>query len=91
MVVHSYRVRYGLVPGDPSVEETEQRLATQPRIGVPTVAIDGDADGVMPSGGCESHARYFTGPYRRIVLPTVGHNPPQEAPRDFARAVLSLI
>ena len=90
VVVHSYRVRYALVPGDPAVEETELRLAEQPKIEVPTVAIDGDADGVMPLGGCENHAGYFTGPYRRLVLPRIGHNPPQEAPKAFADAVLSL-
>ncbi len=91
VVIHSYRVRYALVSGDPAAEETEQRLATQPEIGVPTVAIDGDADGVMPLGGCEDHAEYFTGPYERIVLPRIGHNPPQEAPKAFADAVLSLV
>lgn len=91
VVIHSYRVRYGLVPGDPAVEETEQRLAAQPKISVPTIAIDGDADGVMPMGGCEDHAGYFTGPYRRMVLPRIGHNPPQEAPKAFADAVLALV
>ena len=90
VVIHSYRVRYALVPGDPAAEETELRLAAQPKIGVPTVAIDGDADGVMPLGGCENHAGYFTGPYRRLVLSRIGHNPPQEAPKAFADAVLSL-
>jgi pimeloyl-ACP methyl ester carboxylesterase len=91
VVIHSYRVRYGLAPGDPAVEETERRLTAKPKIGVPTVAIDGDADGVMPIGGCEDHAGYFTGPYQRIVLPGIGHNPPQEAPRQFADAVLCLL
>ncbi len=91
VVIHSYRVRYGLVPGDPAVEETEQRLAAQPKISVPTIAIDGDADGVMPMGGCEDHAGYFTGPYERMVLPRIGHNPPQEAPKAFADAVLALV
>lgn len=91
VVIHSYRVRYALVPGDPAVKGTEQRLAAQPKIGVPTVSIDGEADGVMSVGGCEDHARYFTGPYEYRVFPNVGHNPPQEAPREFADAVLSLI
>lgn len=91
VVIHSYRVRYALVPGDPAVEETEQRLTVKPRIGVPAIAIDGDADGVMPLGGCEDHAGRFTGPYERIVLPRIGHNPPQEAPKAFADAVLSLV
>ena len=91
VVIHSYRVRYALVSGDPAVEETEQRLAVQPKIGVPTISIDGEVDSVMPVGGCEDHARNFIGPYEYRLFPNVGHNPPQEAPREFADAVLSLI
>ncbi len=91
VVIHSYRHRFGLVSGDPSVEETEQLLTTQPKISVPTIAIDGDTDGVVPSGGSAHHHRFFTGTYERRVMPGVGHNPPQEAPRDFAEAVLSLV
>ena len=91
MVIHSYRHRFGLVSGDPSVEETEQLLNRQTKISVPTIAIDGDADGVVPSGGSEHHHRFFTGLYERRMLPGVGHNPAQEAPREFAEAVLSLI
>ena len=91
VVVHSYRHRYGLVPGDPSVEGIEERLVAQPAIGVPTVAIDGDGDGVMSAGGCESHARHFSGPYERVVIPRVGHNLPQEAPQAFADAILSVM
>ncbi|HSS65508.1 MAG TPA: alpha/beta hydrolase, partial [Gammaproteobacteria bacterium] len=91
VVVHSYRVRYDLVAGDPALEDIEQGLAAQPKIGVPTVAIDGEADGVMPIGGCEDHVGYFTGSFERIVLPGIGHNPPQEAPKAFADAVLSLV
>lgn len=91
VVIHSYRHRYGLVPGDPAVEETERRLAAQPRIGVPAIALDGDADGVMQGDGSARHAKFFTGRYERRVLPDVGHNVPQEAPRAFAQAVLTLV
>lgn len=77
--------------GDPSAEETEQLLIRQPKISVPTIAIDGDADGVAPSGGLEHHHSFFTGTYEHRVIPGVGHNPPQEAPRDFAEAVLSVV
>jgi len=90
VVIHSYRHRYGLVPGDPAVEDTERRLAAQPRIGVPTVSLDGDADGVMQGDGSAQHRRFFTGAYERRVLPEVGHNAPQEAPEAFAQAVLDL-
>ncbi|MFC1799215.1 alpha/beta fold hydrolase [Thermodesulfobacteriota bacterium] len=91
VVIHSYRHRFGLVPGDPSVEETEQLLTKQPKITVPTISIDGFDDGVVPSSSSEHHHRFFTGTYERRVIPGVGHNPPQEAPHDFAEAVLSLV
>ena len=91
VVIHSYRHRYGLVPGDPSVEATERRLADQPRIAVPTIALDGDGDGVVRLGGAAQHARHFTGAYERRVIARVGHNLPQEAPEEFAAAVLALV
>lgn len=91
VVIHSYRHRYGLVAGDPAVEGTERLLATQPRIAVPTIALDGDGDGVVRAGGAVNHARYFTGAYERRVIPRVGHNLPQEAPEEFAAAVLDLL
>ena len=91
VVIHSYRHRYGLVAGDPAVEDTERRLAGQPRIAVPTIALDGDGDGVVRQGGAAKHAQYFTGPYERRVIPRVGHNLPQEAPDEFAAATLELL
>jgi len=91
VAIHSYRHPFALVPGDPAVEETEQSLTRQPKISVPTIVLDGDADGVAPLGGSEHHDRFFTGRYERRVISGVGHNLPQEAPRDFAEAVLSLI
>ena len=91
VVIHSYRHRYGLVAGDPGAHETEARLAERPLIAVPTVAMDGAGDGVMAPTGCAGHERFFTGPYERQVVPLVGHNLPQEAPAEFAEAVLSLL
>lgn len=90
VVIHSYRHRFGLVPGDPSVEDTEQRLTRLPKISVPTITLDGDDDGVLALGGTASHSRFFTGRHEHRVLRGVGHNPPQEAPREFAAAVLSV-
>ncbi len=90
VVVHSYRHRYGLVAGDPAVEKTEQRLVAQPRINIPTIALDGDGDGVMPLGGTECHSRFFSVAYERRVIPLAGHNLPQEAPNEFSEAVLLL-
>jgi len=91
VVIHSYRHRYGLVPGDPSVEETEQRLTKLPEISVPAISLDGKDDGVLPIGGSAHHRPFFTGKYAYQVIPGVGHNLPQEAPREFAEAVLSLL
>ena len=90
-MIHSYRHRYGLVPGEPSVEKTEQRLAAQPEICVPTIALDGNDDGVAPLGGSAGHSHLFTADYEHRVIPGAGHNLPQEAPSQFASAVLSLI
>ncbi|MGB7192531.1 MAG: alpha/beta hydrolase [Collimonas pratensis] len=91
VVIQSYRHRYRLAPGDPAVEPTELLLAAQPTIGVPAIVLDGGGDGVSLSGGSEQHARFFSGPYQRRVIPLVGHNLPQEAPADFAAAILALI
>ena len=91
MVIHSYRHRFGLVSGDPAVEETEQRLTQLPKISVPTITLDGEVDGVLPPGGTASHRQFFSGRYEHRVLRGIGHNPPQEAPREFAEAVLAVI
>jgi len=91
VVIHSYRHRYGMVPGDPALEDIERRLAAQPAIAVPTVALHGEANAVLPAGGADRRERRFSSNYRREVIPSVGHNVPQEAPREFAEAVLSLI
>ena len=90
VVIHSYRHRFGLVPGDPGLERTELDLVEQPCIGVPTIALAGDADGVMPAEASQSHGRFFTAAYDHRVIPLAGHNLPQEAPQAFADAVLSL-
>jgi len=90
VVIHSYRHRFGLVPGDPEVEETEARLAGRPPITVPTVVLHGYDNGVNPAASSEADRRFFTGPYERRVIAGAGHNLPQEVPGDFAAAVLSL-
>jgi len=90
VTVQSYRHRFGYTPGDPALEAVERRLAQQPAIGVPTVVLHGEDDGVAPASQSEQAARHFTGPYVRQVVPGVGHNQPQEAPGSFALAVLSL-
>lgn len=86
VVIHSYRVRYGLVHGDPALAHIETRLVGQPPITVPTIAIDGDADGVNP--GTAHHAAKFTAPFEFRVFQDAGHNLPQERPELWAKAVL---
>lgn len=86
VVIHSYRHRFGLAPGDPAFAAIERRLAAQPPIGVPTISIDGHADGVNP--GTAHHAHKFVGPHEHRIFKGAGHNLPQERPVDWARAVL---
>ena len=91
VVIHSYRHRFGLVPGDPALEPIEQRLAAQPPITVPSITLDGADDGVMPIGGTAHHAPHFTGGHEHRVVPGAGHNLPQEAPQAFAQAVQTVL
>jgi pimeloyl-ACP methyl ester carboxylesterase len=90
VVVHSYRHRYGLVPGDPALEEIERRLAAQPPITVPSISLDGAADGVSGRAESSRDARHFTGGFTQRTLPHIGHNIPQEAPAAFAEAILEV-
>ena len=89
-MIHSYRHRFGLAPGDPALADIERQLAAQPPIAVPTITLDGDADGVIRSSGTAGHARHFTGPHEHRVVPGGGHNLPQERPETFAAAVLDV-
>lgn len=91
VVVHSYRHRFGLVPGDPAYGAIEARLAEQPAIAVPSIVLLGADDGVGPPPATDTDARHFTGPYRREIVAGVGHNFPQEAPEAFADAVRALL
>jgi pimeloyl-ACP methyl ester carboxylesterase len=91
VVIQSYRHRYGYAPGDPAVEAIEHRLAAQPPIGVPTVVLHGEGDGVTPVETSRGNARFFTGPYRYQTIPLAGHNLPQEAPAAVTEAVLELL
>jgi pimeloyl-ACP methyl ester carboxylesterase len=91
VVIQSYRHRFGYAPGDPALEAIEQRLAGHPSIPVPTVVLHGGGDGVTPPEGSAGHARFFTGPYQRRVIPVAGHNLPQEEPGAVTEAVLALV
>ena len=87
VVIHSYRHRYGLVPGDPAVAHIETRLTAQPPITIPAITIDGDSDGVSIRS-TSGHAPFFTGPHEYRTFTNIGHNIPQECPADWAQAVL---
>jgi pimeloyl-ACP methyl ester carboxylesterase len=91
VVIQSYRHRFGYVPGDPALEPIEAQLAQRPKIAVPTIVLHGGHDGVGPDEQSEKHARYFTGPFQRRVLPRIGHNVPQEAPDAFVQALRDLL
>jgi pimeloyl-ACP methyl ester carboxylesterase len=91
VVIHSYRVRHGYAPGEPSLAAIETRLAAQPAITVPTIVLHGEADGIARPQASEGHARHFSGPYERRLVPRAGHALPQDAPRATADAVLELV
>jgi pimeloyl-ACP methyl ester carboxylesterase len=91
VVIHSYRHRYGLAEGDPRYADLQQRLAALPAITVPTVTLDGDADGVAPVTDGRASAAKFTGGRTHRVIPHAGHNLPQEEPEAFAAAVMELL
>jgi len=91
VVIHSYRHRFGLAEGDPHYAGLQDRLATLPVIGVPTITMDGDADGVVPATDGSASAAKFTDRRSHRVIPQAGHNLPQEAPDAFAAAVMELV
>ena len=87
IVIHNYRWRIGLAPGEPRYDDLERRLAQAPVIGAPTITLEGDANGA-PHPDASAYANKFSGKYAHRVLKGVGHNPPQEAPRIFADIML---
>jgi pimeloyl-ACP methyl ester carboxylesterase len=91
VVIHSYRHRIGFAPGAPAYTETERRLAAQPVITVPTVTLDGQADGNFPATDGSRSAAHFTGPRLHLQVPEAGHNLPQEEPKAFAEAVREVL
>ena len=91
IVVHSYRHRFGLAPGDPRYADLERRLAALPPIQAPAITLDGDSDGVIPATDGKAAAPRFKGPRSHRIVPGAGHNLPQEAPEAFAAAILDLV
>jgi pimeloyl-ACP methyl ester carboxylesterase len=89
VVIHNYRWRLGLAQGEPQYDALEQRLAAFPPITVPSITMEGDANGA-PHPPAAAYAKRFTGKYRHIeVGGGIGHNLPQEAPKAFAEAVIA--
>jgi pimeloyl-ACP methyl ester carboxylesterase len=90
IVIHNYRWRLGLAEGEPKYDDLERRLAQGPVITVPTITLEGDANGA-PHPEASAYARRFTGKHvHRLVEGGVGHNLPQEAPQAFADAVVEV-
>jgi len=90
IVIHNYRWRLGLADGERKYDDIEAKLATGPLISVPTITMEGDANGA-PHPPPEAYAGKFTGKYEhRTITGGIGHNLPQEAPRDFALAVIDV-
>jgi pimeloyl-ACP methyl ester carboxylesterase len=90
VVIHNYRWRLGLAAGEEKYDDLEKRLAEFPAIAVPTITMEGDANGA-PHPDAESYAKKFSGKYEhRLIKGGIGHNLPQEAPEAFARAVVDV-
>jgi len=90
IVIHNYRWRLGLAEGEAKYDDLEKRLAGAPLITVPTITLEGDANGA-PHPDASSYAKKFSGRYsHRVITGGIGHNLPQEAPQAFAQAVVDV-
>jgi pimeloyl-ACP methyl ester carboxylesterase len=90
IVIHNYRWRLGLAAGDPKYDDLESRLARAPVTNVPTITLEGDANGALHPDSA-SYARKFSVKYtHRLIKGGIGHNLPQEAPQAFAQAVIDV-
>lgn len=90
IVIHNYRWRLGLAQGESRYDDLEQQLAKGPAITIPSITMEGDANGA-PHPQPAAYAKKFTGKYQhRNVNGGIGHNLPQEAPKDFAQAIIDV-
>jgi pimeloyl-ACP methyl ester carboxylesterase len=89
IVVHNYRWRLSLAPGELRFDALERRLATGPVIQVPALTIEGDSDGIAPATDGSAYAAKFAGKWSHRIVQGAGHNLPQEAPREFAEAIVA--
>jgi len=90
IVIHNYRWRISMAEGEPKYEELEKRLSESPNINVPTITLEGDANGA-PHPDASLYAKKFSGRYEhRLIEGGIGHNLPQEAPHAFAQAIVDV-
>ena len=90
IVIHNYRWRLGLAESEPRYGDFDRRLAQFPAIDVPTITMEGDANGA-PHPPAEAYGKRFSGKYEhRLISGGIGHNLPQEAPQAFAQAVIDV-
>jgi pimeloyl-ACP methyl ester carboxylesterase len=90
IVVHNYRWRLGIAESEPRYAQLDDKLATAPVIAVPTITLEGDANGA-PHPDASAYAKRFSGKYaHRQIDGGIGHNLPQEAPQAFAQAILDV-
>jgi pimeloyl-ACP methyl ester carboxylesterase len=91
IVIHNYRWRLDLAEGEPKYNQLEQKLFAGPVITVPTIVLEGDANGAPHANDDTAYRKKFSGKYAfRIIKGGVGHNLPQEAPQAFAKAVIEV-
>ncbi|MGH2664753.1 alpha/beta fold hydrolase [Flavobacterium sp.] len=88
IVIHNYRWRLSLAEGESKYDALEKKLATRPVISVPTITIGSDFDGANADG--KAYVNKFSGPYSHLILNGIGHNVPQEAPKAFADAIITV-
>jgi pimeloyl-ACP methyl ester carboxylesterase len=88
IVIHNYRWRLGLAQGEPRYDSVESKLQHAPVIAVPTITISSDFDGAAADGS--GYRKQFSGTYSHRILKGIGHNVPQEAPQEFASAVVAV-
>jgi pimeloyl-ACP methyl ester carboxylesterase len=90
IVIHNYRWRQALAEGESKYDDLEKRLAAGPIIAIPTITLEGDTNGA-PHADPSAYAKKFSGKYaHRTINGGVGHNLPQEAPREFAKAIIEV-
>ena len=90
IVIHNYRWRQGLAEGEPRYDDFERRLAASPDIHVPTITLEGDANGAPHPPAAASARKFVAGMQHRLITGGIGHNLPQEAPQAFAQAVVDV-